>query len=99
EELLLAGVDQLHGPPGLAREQRADDRRVVVAGLAAEAAADLGLDHADLRFRDPERDGVAAAREIGRLGVAPHRDAIALPLRDAADRLQRRVPLTHRLPG
>jgi hypothetical protein len=99
EKFLLARVDQLDRAAGEAREEGADDGGVVVAGLAAESAADLGLDHAHLGFRQAERGGVAAAREEGRLRVAPHRDAPAVPLRDAADGLERRVPLAHRFPG
>jgi len=88
----------LTGRPLSRAEEGADDGGVVVAGLAAEAAADLGLDHAHLGFGQAERGGVAATREERRLRVAPHRDAAAVPSGDAADGLERRVPLAHRFP-
>ena len=87
------------GATGALREQGADDRRVVVARFAAEPAADFGLDDAHLRLPGtPERGGVAAAREKRRLRVAPHRHAAARPARDAADRLERGVPLARAFP-
>ncbi len=93
EEFFFAGMDQLDRPAGLAREDGCDYRAVVIAGLAAETAADFGLDHPHLRFRNAERDGITAAGEEGGLGVAPHGDAVVAPVRDAADGFQRRMPL------
>jgi hypothetical protein len=99
EEFLLARVDQLDRPAGEAREKGANHRSIVIAGLAAESAADLGLDHAHLRFGRAERSRIAPAREERRLRVAPHRDAPAVPFRHAADGLERGVPLAHGFPG
>src|SRR5690606_8568254 len=80
EKFLLPRVKKLHRTPRLAGEQCADDRGVVVAGLAAKAATDLGLDHPNLRLGYAERNRIAAARQIGRLRIAPHGYAVTRPL-------------------
>ena len=99
EEFFFAGVDQLDRAAGLARENGRDYRAVVIAGLAAETTADFGLDHAHLRFGHAQRYGVTAAGEEGRLRVAPHGHAVTGPVRNAADGLQRGMPLPDRIPG
>ncbi len=99
EEFLLAAVNELDRAPALAGEEGTDHGGIVVTGLAAETSANLGLDHAHLGFGEPERGGVAAACEKGGLRVAPHCDAVVVPFCDAADGLERCVPLARGFPG
>ena len=58
-----ARVDQFHHLAGLTGEQRANDRAVVVAGLAAKPAADFRLDdERHVAFTHAQGHGVTAAR-------------------------------------
>ena len=93
-ELLLAGVDQLDGTPSRAREDRGDERVVVVAALASEPTPDVRLDDADVALSHVEGPGDPASGHERRLRVHPERQLPAWPIvGDAADRLDRCVPL------
>ena len=78
-----------HGEPREADFLAGDDR------LVAEAAADVGRDHADLELRDLQRIRKAGAHHMGELRCAmEHKLAIAgVPLSDEAAALDRRHDL------
>jgi hypothetical protein len=86
--LFLAVEHHLHGRARLLRELGADDALDVRAELAAEPAAHVLGDDADIRLRNPERLGEAFARAVHGLRRCPRRQVVALPLADAAVRLE-----------
>src|SRR5262249_10296091 len=91
-------IHELHRLARLARENRRDDRVVVVARFAAEAAADRALDDAHVGLAHAQRRGDAVARVEQRLRV--HIDRVLAGggvVGDAADRFDRAVPLRRAL--
>ena len=88
EELLVAREDELHRPPGGARERR-DVRLEVKVAFRAEAAAEQRDDDADVRLRDTERVCDPAARDVGHLRRRPDRHPVSLPLGHDRPRLDR----------
>ncbi len=89
DELLLAGEDKLHRPPGGPRE-RGDVALVVEVALRAEAAAEERDHDADVGLRQLEDVRDAGSRRIGNLRRGPDGDAVALPLGQQGARLDRR---------
>ena len=67
--------------------------------LAAEPAAHVLGDHADVGLRDTEAGGEAFARAVHGLRADPRRQLLAFPLADAAVRLERHVRLHLRVVG
>ena len=67
-EGLLAGKLDLDRAPAHLHRQKGVERLVEDLLLIAEAAADIGLDHADLPPRDAERLPADAADDVGNLG-------------------------------
>src|SRR3954463_3080328 len=84
------------GPADLAGEPRDEDVLDRRAALRAEATADVGHTHADLRRVDAERAGQRVARRVRRLRRRPVLEASVLAPRrdrDAALHGARREPL------
>ena len=77
DEGLLAVDHHAHAAAGLAREQRRDQLDVEAFGAAAEAAADMRLDHADARHVHVECLRQHQVDVIGNLGAGMHRHAVA----------------------
>ena len=73
EKFFFARVDEFDRLTRLARENRGDDRIVVVAGLPAEAAADRALDDAHVGLAHAERRGDAGGVPKG--GTEAERDS------------------------
>jgi hypothetical protein len=88
EELLAAREDEPHGPVGGPGE-RGDVGLVVELALAAEPAAQVRDDDADVALGDLEGGRDARACDVRHLGGRPHRHSVALPLRDRGVRLDR----------
>ena len=78
DEGLFAGGHQAHAAAGLAREQRRDQLDVERLGAAAEAAADMRLDHPDARHLHVEDLGEHQVHVVGHLGAGVDRHAVAL---------------------
>ena len=75
--VLRARLDPLHRPPSLRERPQTSDLLAVDLQLRAEAAADVGRDHADLVLAHPEQDrrgtaarGAGSACEVQRVSVA-----------------------------
>ena len=98
QKLFLAGIDDLDGLFGFAREDRGNQSVVVIAGFSAETAADGALNDANIAFAHAECRGDA---ETGaEQGLRVHVDrvlAVQLMLGDAADGLYGAMPLGHAL--
>ena len=77
DEGLLAVDHQPHAALGLAREQRRDQLDIERLGAAAEAAADMRLDHADLRHVHGEDLRQHQVDVVGHLRGGMHRHAVA----------------------
>jgi hypothetical protein len=88
DELLLAGEDELHGPPRRTG-QRCDVPLEVEVALRPEAASEQRDDDAYVGFRDLQNMSDAASRRVRNLGRAPDRDSITLPLGENCTRLDR----------
>ena len=88
---LRARLDPLHRAPELARRPRAADLLGVDLQLGAEAAADLGGDHADPVLADAEHDREEQAQEVRHLGRAPDRQLVGAVVGQHAARLDRRA--------
>ena len=96
EKFFFAGVDQLDRLARFLRQNRGDQSVVVVAGFAAEAAADCALNDPHLRLGNAQRGGDAVARVEQRLSV--HVDGVFAAggvFGNTADGLDRAVPLGH----
>ena len=78
DEGLLAVDHHAHAAAGLARQQRGDQLDVERLGAAAEAAADMRLDHADARHVHVEDLRQHQVDVVGNLGAGVHRHAVAL---------------------
>ena len=89
--LLLAIEEQLDGDLGFLRELRADEALRVGAELAAEAAAHVLRDDADVGARNLEALREAVLRAVDALRGHPRRQLVAVPLADAAVRLHAHV--------
>ena len=68
EEFLVAGMDEVDGFASLARQQRRDHRSIVVAGFAAKAAADIGLNYCEEAVRAALERGTRPAQHQDHLG-------------------------------
>jgi hypothetical protein len=77
DEGLLAVDHHAHAAAGAAREQRGDQLDVERFGAAAEAAADMRLDHADLRHVHVEDLRQHQVDVIGHLRAGMHGHALA----------------------
>src|SRR5581483_3619651 len=88
--VLGAGVSDAHRPAGEPRQPRGLVRDGIRA-LAAETAADLRRDDAHLRLVDAEALRELRADAERALRAGPHRQPVALPLRDGRAWLHRRV--------
>ena len=77
DEGLLAVDHHAHAAAGAAREQRGDELDVERFGAAAEAAADMRLDHADLRHVHVEDLRQHQVDVIGHLRAGVHGHALA----------------------
>ncbi len=77
DEGFLAVDDGAHDAAGLAGEQRGDQFDIQRLGAAAEAAADMRLDHADARHVHAENVGQHQVHVIGHLGRGMHGHAVA----------------------
>ena len=73
EQVLGPSRDPLHRPPEPAREPGDEDLFPVGATLHAESAADVGSDHANARFVEPEHARERGANPERRLRRGPHR--------------------------
>ena len=96
EKFLFAGVDQLDRLARFLRQHGGDQGIVVVAGFAAEAAADCALNDPHLGLGHAQRGGDAVARVEQRLSV--HVDGVFAAggvFGNTADGLDRAVPLGH----
>ena len=91
--LVLAIEQQLDGGPGLPGELRADDALRVGSELAAEPAAHVLGDDADVGLRDVQRRGKLLARAVDGLRGRPGGQLVAVPLADTPVRLERHVRL------
>ena len=78
DEGLLAVHHHAHGAAGTARQQRGDQLDVEGLGAAAEAAADMRLDHADARHVHVEDLRQHQVHVIRHLGAGMHGHAVAL---------------------
>ncbi len=78
DEGLLAVHHQAHAAAGLAREQRGDQFDIERLGAAAEAAADMRLDHADARHVHAEDLRQHQVHVVRHLRGRMHRHAITL---------------------
>ena len=78
DEGLLAVDHEPHAALGLARQQRRDQLDVERLGAAAEAAADMRLDHADPRHVHGEDLRQHQVDVVGDLRGGMHRHAVAL---------------------
>ena len=87
EVLFLAVEHQLHRRAGFLREPRADQAFGAERQLAAEAAAHVLADDADVGLRNRERAGEVLARRVDALRGDPGRQLVAVPLADRAVRL------------
>src|SRR4051812_18552011 len=79
---------QLHGQLRLLRKLRADEALDIRSELAAEAAAHVLRDHADVCLRNLETVGEPDPALMGALRRYPRRQLVAVPLADAAVRLE-----------
>ena len=77
DEGLLARRHHAHGGVGLARQQRGDQLDIERLGAAAEAAADMRLDHADARHVHAEDLRQHQVHVIGDLRRGMHGHAVA----------------------
>ena len=77
DEGLLAVDHHAHAAAGLARQQRGDQLDIERLGAAAEAAADMRLDHADARHVHAEDLRQHQVHVIGHLRRGVHGDAVA----------------------
>ena len=77
DEGFLARRHQPHGAVGLARQQRGDQFDVERLGAAAEAAADMRLDHADARHFHAEHLRQHQVHVVGHLRGGVHGHAVA----------------------
>ena len=77
DEGLLAVDHHAHGAAGLARQQRGDQLDVERLGAAAEAAADMRLDHADARHVHVEDLRQHQVHVVGHLRGGVHGHAVA----------------------
>ena len=73
EQVLGASRDPLHRPPEPAREPGDKDLFPVGTALHPESAADVGSDHANARFVEPEHARERGANSERRLRRGPHR--------------------------
>jgi len=91
EEVLAPRLDPLHGPAEPARDGRDQHLLGVRVALDAEAAADVGRQHAYARLAEPERGGDGAAHGVGDLRRGPHREETVRRrgMREHAARLDR----------
>ena len=76
DEGLLAVDHKPHAAAGLARQQRGDQFHIQSFGAAAEAAADMRLDHPDSRHVHAENLRQHQVHVIGHLGRSMHGHAI-----------------------
>ena len=104
EMLFLAIEHQLHRRARLLREPRADQPFGAELQLAAEAAAHVLADDADVRLRNAQAAGEVVARGVDALRRDPRRQLVAVPLAHRAVRLHagvrddvRRVGLLERV--
>ena len=72
--VLGALLDPLHRPTEPARDGEADRLLCVDIELRAEAASDVGSDHAQLGLRDAERERERDLRDVRDLRRRPHRE-------------------------
>src|SRR6185312_12239822 len=91
EMFFLAIEEQLDGPAGFLREPRADEALRVGTELAAEAAAHVLRDDADVRAWNLQALREAVLRAVDALRGDPRRELVAVPLADAAVRLHAHV--------
>ncbi len=100
-QVLGARLGPLHGPPERARDPRQQTLFGVDGDLAAEAAADLGRDHADPHFGEAEALGELLLHEMRNLSRRPDRELLRplVPAREdgAALHRDRRDLLVHEL--
>src|SRR5690606_15221436 len=93
-QVLLAAVEhQVHGRAGLPGQPGAGDALHVRTELAAEAAAHVLGDDADIRLRDAEARRETFGGAVDGLRAHPGRQPVAFPLAHAAVRLERHVGL------
>ena len=90
-EVLVALLDPAHRALQPPREVRDQDVLVEGRPLAAEGAADLGLDHTDRRLGQPQRLREVVAQRVRRLRGVPagERALAAVPGGDDTPRLER----------
>ena len=90
EEILAPRGNPLDGPAELQRQVAGQRFLLVERGLAAEAPADIGRDHADTMLRKADGGGEISAHAVRTLGREPHREIPRwLWLRQDAARLKR----------
>ena len=77
DEGFLAVGDDAHFAARLARQQRGDDLEIQRLGAAAEAAADMRLDHADARHLHAEDLRQHQVHVVGHLRRGMHGHAVA----------------------
>ena len=101
EQILRAGRDPLHRPLEPAREPRDEHLLAIRPALHAEAAADVGRDHANARLVEAEHARQRRADPERRLRRRPHRELAGdgVPAREGAARLHRYAAETLLLHG
>ena len=99
-EDLLAGVEDLHRPPGRPGQPGGAELQVEGLGLAAEGPAQSGLDDPNLRLGQLQHVGQGAVQVVRHLGGAPQGElAVCGPARQGAVRLDRGVGGALVVPG
>ena len=98
-EHLLPRELQLHRPPSQLRRHHGDDHVRMGERLGAEAAADVGRDHAHALRLQPERLGDVVADAVRALVAVVQRDAVVAPARERRVRLERVVVIVRRRVG
>ena len=89
--VLRAGLDPLDRPPELARGPARDQLLAVDLELGAEAAADVGGDHANVVLGQAEQQRHEQPHEVRHLGRGPERQRTRAVVGQHAPRLDRRA--------